>query len=454
MKTWPRGERVEAGEAVHQRRLARARRAHDGGEAGGEVDGHAVEGADLGLAPAVDLDGVDGRAAGGAAAVGEGVVAGTGRGVRVPGVVGGTRAVAVVMAPIVRSPAPTVVRPRAVPGPPGDVHLGMYAAMAARRMPSGPPVPYLRPVRSLLARRAEHRQTGLRRRARRCAGRHRRDRHQGERRRNSPTHPNAFAYVLVLVCTLALLWRRRYPTTVMVVVLGTTVTITAIGFPDGGTVIAALIAFYSAAAYGRRRRTSIAALTFAASMAVLWLTRDTSNTSGQDLLSNVFVFGAAWAFGEIMRTRRERIATLEARATALERERIDEAERAVADERLRIARELHDVVAHAMSVITVQAGVGAHVIDTQPEEAKRALEAIETTGRSALQELRRMLGVLRSEEAPRGLRAPVPVIDAIEALAQTVRATGTSVEIRWVGDGPRPCRSASASRATASCRKR
>ena len=255
---------------------------------------------------------------------------------------------------------------------------------------------------------------------------------------NSPTHPNAFAYLLVLVCTLALLWRRRYPVIVMVVTLGTAVAITAIGYPDGGTVIAALVAFYSAAAYGGRRRTSIAALTFAGSMAVLWLTRHTSRTTGQDLLSNVFVFGAAWAVGEIIRTRRERIATLEARAAVLERERIDEAQRAVADERLRIARELHDVVAHAMSVITVQAGVGAHVIDTQPEEAKRALEAIETTGRSTLQELRRMLGVLRSEEAPRGLRRRCRSSTPSRRWPRPSRATGTSVEIHWVGDVSTP----------------
>jgi signal transduction histidine kinase len=199
-----------------------------------------------------------------------------------------------------------------------------------------------------------------------------------------------------------------------------------------------LIAFYSAAAYGQRRRTAIAVLTFAAAMAVLWMSGDQSNTTAQDLLSNTFVFGAAWAVGEIIRTRRERIATLEERASVLERERLDEARRAVAEERLRIAQELHDVVAHAMSVITVQAGVGAHVIETQPAEAKRALEAIETTGRSALQELRRMLGVLRSESDPRGALSPAPDRGSVETLVQSVRDAGVPVELRWEGDPATP----------------
>ncbi len=254
----------------------------------------------------------------------------------------------------------------------------------------------------------------------------------------SETRPGVLAYVLVLVCTVGLVWRRRYPLTVMVVTLGAAVAIAAFGYPDGGTVIAALIAFYSAAAYGRRRRAAIASVTFGAALAVLWLSRGQSGTTAQDVLSNFFVFGAAWAVGEIIRTRRERIATLEERAAVLERERVDEARRAVAEERLRIAQELHDVVAHAMSVITVQAGVGAHVIDTQPADAKRALEAIETTGRSALQELRRMLGVLRSENDPRGALSPAPDRDSVETLVQSVRDAGVPVELRWEGDPATP----------------
>jgi len=255
---------------------------------------------------------------------------------------------------------------------------------------------------------------------------------------NAETRPGVFAYVLVLVCTLSLAWRRRYPAVVVVVTAGVAVAIAGIGYPDAGTALASLVAFYSLAAYGHRWRAALAAVVFGAAMLVLWMTRDVSETNAQDLLSNVFVFGAAWAFCEVIRTRRERIATLEERAAVLERERVDEAQRAVAEERLRIAQELHDVVAHAMSVITVQAGVGAHVIDTQPEDAKRALEAIEMTGRSALQELRRMLGVLRSETDPRGARAPAPDADSVEQLVQSIRDVGVPVDLRWEGDRATP----------------
>ena len=92
----------------------------------------------------------------------------------------------------------------------------------------------------------------------------------------------------------------------------------------------------------------------------------------------------------------------------LETEREERARRAVTEERLRIARELHDVVAHSMSVIAVQSGVGHHVLDTQPEEARRALAAIETTSRAALTEMRRLLGVLRQEGEPKAPSSPAP----------------------------------------------
>jgi signal transduction histidine kinase len=80
----------------------------------------------------------------------------------------------------------------------------------------------------------------------------------------------------------------------------------------------------------------------------------------------------------------------------------------VTEERLRIARELHDVVAHGMSIIAVQSGVGVHVLDTRPEEARKALVAVEATSRQALVEMRRLLGVLRQEAEPRGSPAPAP----------------------------------------------
>ncbi len=110
----------------------------------------------------------------------------------------------------------------------------------------------------------------------------------------------------------------------------------------------------------------------------------------------------AWLTGRNLRHRRARWAELTARTERAERDREEEARRAVTEERLRIARELHDVIAHSMSVIAVQSAVGNHVIDSQPGEARQALAAIEATSRSALTEMRRLLGVLRQEGEPRG----------------------------------------------------
>jgi signal transduction histidine kinase len=102
----------------------------------------------------------------------------------------------------------------------------------------------------------------------------------------------------------------------------------------------------------------------------------------------------------------------------------------VSEERLRIARELHDVVAHAMSVVTVQSGVAAHVIDTQPDEAKRMLENIRVTSHEALDEMRRLLGVLRGTAD----LAPTPSLRDVEELAASLRSSGVPVSVTITGD--------------------
>jgi signal transduction histidine kinase len=122
---------------------------------------------------------------------------------------------------------------------------------------------------------------------------------------------------------------------------------------------------------------------------------------------------------------------LVARAAAVERDRDQEAKRAVAVERLRIAQELHDVVAHSMGVIAVQAGVGAHVIDSDPEEARKSLEAISHTSRSTLTEIRRMLGVLRDDTGAQ--YAPAPGLEELDRLVRDVEQAGVPVEVRKEG---------------------
>jgi signal transduction histidine kinase len=123
-------------------------------------------------------------------------------------------------------------------------------------------------------------------------------------------------------------------------------------------------------------------------------------------------------------------------AEQAERERAAEAERArqqVREERVRIARELHDVVAHTLAVITVQAGVGRRLMARRPEEAGIALESIETIGRTAQEELRVVLGLLRDEEAGTAVLAPAPKLVDVKELVDTVRSSGTPVDLQMSG---------------------
>ena len=158
----------------------------------------------------------------------------------------------------------------------------------------------------------------------------------------------------------------------------------------------------------------------------------------KDLLLAVALLVAAWAVGEAVRSRRE-----------LQR---DHVRAAVTEERLRIARELHDVVAHSMSLIAVQAGVGAHVIRTDPAAAEQSLDVIADTSRRALEQTRSMLGMLR-EETEDGTRPPTQGLDDLPALVYDVRAAGLAVELAQSGTR-RDSMRRSRWRRTGSCRSR
>ncbi len=148
-----------------------------------------------------------------------------------------------------------------------------------------------------------------------------------------------------------------------------------------------------------------------------------------DAVSIALATVVAWLAGENLRQRRNRWAALRERNELLVREREERARQAVAAERLRIARELHDVVAHAMSVIAVQAGVGHHVAATQPMEAQRALEVIETTSRQALTEMRRLLGVLRQDGQSRSEISPSPGLQDVPALISQAADGGLTAHL-------------------------
>jgi signal transduction histidine kinase len=149
------------------------------------------------------------------------------------------------------------------------------------------------------------------------------------------------------------------------------------------------------------------------------------------------LIASAWMLGKFVGSRRAYTAQLEAKNAELEQARLELAERAVAEERLRIARELHDVVAHTMSVVALHAGTGRMVADDDPDAARQALATIETTTRSALLEMRRMMGVLReSATGEQGIEAPAPGLEDLDALISDVAQSGVIVDLRVEGERP------------------
>ena len=236
---------------------------------------------------------------------------------------------------------------------------------------------------------------------------------------------------LVLLHTLPLAARRRFPGTVLALILASGLAFAALGLPPDILGITILVAVYSVAAYGSRW-VSLAGLA-AAELGLAAVQLTPSRIGVDTLVGNLGVVAAAWLLGVFAHNYRIYAATLEERTAELEQAEEALARRAVAEERLRLARELHDVVAHAMSVIAVQSGVGAHVAKTQPKEAAKALAAIEATSRAALEELRRLLGVLRQENEPQGELAPVPGLGDLDGLLAEVANAGLAVRLRVEG---------------------
>ena len=240
----------------------------------------------------------------------------------------------------------------------------------------------------------------------------------------------ALGYALVLLHTLPLAARRRFPGVVLASCVASGLAFAALGLPPVALGVAILVAVYSVAAYGERW-VSLAGLAAAAvGSAAVQLTPGKFEMPTP--VTNTLILGAAWLLGHFVGVRRAYTNQLE-RTAELERARAEAARRAVAEERLRLARELHDVVAHSISVIAVQSGVGAHVAASQPEEAAKALAVIEATSRAALTELRRLLGVLRQEGEPQGSLAPVPGLADLDALLAEVAKAGLAVRLRVEG---------------------
>ncbi|MFF1340625.1 sensor histidine kinase [Streptomyces sp. NPDC058290] len=203
---------------------------------------------------------------------------------------------------------------------------------------------------------------------------------------------------------------------------------------------AMLIILYTVAASAEiSRRMSRAALAIGFTAAPLYALRfhvDKGETSDNVFftLFAIVPFVLAWVLGDSLRTRRAYYAQLVERNQRLEKEREAQAKVAVAAERARIARELHDVVAHNVSVMVVQADGAAYVMDVAPDQAKEALQTISGTGRQALAEMRRLLGVLRTGEPQESEDyVPQPDVEQIEVLVEQVRAAGLTVDFEVEG---------------------
>jgi signal transduction histidine kinase len=249
-----------------------------------------------------------------------------------------------------------------------------------------------------------------------------------------PGSPLAWAaYLLVAAHTLPIAVRRRYPLRVLAWALLTGAAFAALGLSLVALSFSILIYVYTAAAHCPRRVSLAGLAATEALLLVVWLVNPGAIGDASTVVVDGLIMAAAWWLGDGTRRRQEAVVAARERAAELEAAREELARRAVTEERLRIARELHDVVAHSMSIIAVQSGVGVHVLDSQPEEARKALAAVEATSRQALVEMRRLLGVLRAEAEPRGSLSPAPGLAGLEALAAEVARAGVRVEVRIEG---------------------
>ncbi|HEY3809903.1 MAG TPA: sensor histidine kinase [Acidimicrobiales bacterium] len=249
------------------------------------------------------------------------------------------------------------------------------------------------------------------------------------------THQPGGAYALVVVAGLALVVRRKWPLAVLGVTVAAVAAYAAAGYVPGAALTAVFVALFTVGILEPR---NVAIGAGVSSMAVLFVASGAGGPFGWLGGTNTVMLAfatAAVALGSAVAGRRQVFAAMVERAERAERDREEETRRRVDAERLRIARELHDVVAHSMSMINVQAGVAAHVLSTQPEQAEEALTAIKVASREGLRELRAILNVLRQvdDDAAGGVRAPAPNLAQLDALADATTQAGLPTTVTVSG---------------------
>jgi signal transduction histidine kinase len=240
---------------------------------------------------------------------------------------------------------------------------------------------------------------------------------------------------LVVPATVPIAFRRRWPEAALICIAGATTAMTILGASLAPVPVLALPLYSVIIKHTRRQSLMVLATVELLAIAAFLIALALRPVEGNFTFDFVLAI-ATWFVGDSVRTRRAyQVGLAEQQRERLRQER-DRAERAVVEERMEIARELHDVIAHSLSVIAIQSGVGRHVIDTQPDEARSSLAAIEETSRSALQELRGVLGVLRRGDHGGPDLTPSPTLADLEELVDRVRGAGVPVEVEFEGGAP------------------
>ena len=247
--------------------------------------------------------------------------------------------------------------------------------------------------------------------------------------------------ILFAIC-LALVWRRRLPVAVLfsvMVLVGVQAMFFSPSVPYPGeqptleSFLALLLGFYSVAAYAEERRSILGAAIIGASILAIDIPRLIAGMNPGDIIPAWLFYTTVWFMGRTLRQRRLQAARLQDLAAQLELEREERAQTAVAEERSRISRELHDVVAHSVSVMVVQSQAAQRLLQGEQRNVRLALESIETTGRQALTEMRRLLGILRRTDAELEL-APQPSLKHLNTLIEQMREVGLPVELHIEGE--------------------
>ncbi|MFJ4808238.1 sensor histidine kinase [Streptomyces longwoodensis] len=247
--------------------------------------------------------------------------------------------------------------------------------------------------------------------------------------------PAPLSLLLITVGAVALVFRRSAPLTVLAVTGTVSVVECVTGDPRAPVAMSAVVALYTVAS------TTDRATTWRAGLLTMTVLTGAAMLSGplpwyaQENIAILAWTGIGATAGDAVRSRRAVVQAMRERAERAERTREEEARRRVAEERLRIARDLHDVVAHHIALVNVQAGVAAHVMDKRPDQAKEALAHVREASRSALNELRATVGLLRQSGDPEAPTEPAPGLDRLDELAGTFRSAGLRVEVARADQG-------------------